>query len=207
MEQEKWKCSPESRDPTLYNPYQITTAVPHTAYFPDPSTLDFFSSWYMYHTKKSNCLKKHPKALYNHLQSSLPEDVQLNLFRQKEELIVVSLLTYCRMSTFIFTSTFQSDFARKMGAVGKRKSESPAGLSGKRPLLSGQVSKLWISHRTEPLYNCTSWRTHPSPLLLPAGLSTHAWQTAWFTARSEAALHFPVNCQRARGHSEVFYCI
>lgn len=86
-------------------------------------------------------------------KSSLPADVQLNLFWQKEELIIVSQLTYCRMSTFIFTSTFQSDFSRKTGAVGK--SESPAGLSGKRPLPSGQVSKLWVSHRTEPLYNLT----------------------------------------------------
>lgn len=76
--------------------------------------------------KKSNCPKKHPKALYNHLQSSLPEDMQLNLFWQKEELIIVSLLTYCRMSTIIFTSTFQSEFSRKKGAVGEGKSESPA---------------------------------------------------------------------------------
>lgn len=173
MGQEKWKCSPESRDPTLYNPYQITTAVPHTAYFPDPSTLDFFSSWYMYHTKKSNCLKKHLKALYNHLQSSLPGDVQLNLFWQKEELMIVSLLTYCRMSTFIFTSTFQSDFSRKMGAVGKRKSESPAGLSGKRPLPSGQVSKLWVSHRTEPLYNLTWWLEDSPFSPSPAGWFKH----------------------------------
>lgn len=106
-------------------------------------------------------------------KSSLPADVQLNLFWQKEELMIVSLLTYCRMSTFIFTSTFQSDFSRKMGAVGKRKSESPAGLSGKRPLPSGQVSKLWVSHRTEPLYNLTWWLEDSPFSPSPAGWFKH----------------------------------